>query len=62
MINNFREMLPRPDKRRALLIAVGSMLKCVFVTATFVDVKELHSTEKKCTELKGTLFTQLITR
>ena len=29
-INVFREMLPRLDKRRAALSAVGSVLKCFF--------------------------------
>jgi len=41
-IDDFREMLPHPDKRRAVLSAVGSMLKWVFGTATLVDVEELH--------------------
>jgi len=43
-INAFREMLPRVDKRRAVLSAVGSMLKCFFGTATLLDVEELHKT------------------
>jgi len=30
VINTFREMLPRLDNRRAILSAVGSMLKCFF--------------------------------
>jgi hypothetical protein len=33
-IDAFREMLPRLDKRRAALSAVGSMLKWAFGTAT----------------------------
>jgi hypothetical protein len=36
--NYFREILPRPDKRRDVFSAVGSMLKWVFGTAALVDV------------------------
>jgi len=35
-------MLPRLDKRRAVLSAVGSMLMWIFGTATLRDVEELH--------------------
>jgi hypothetical protein len=38
-INAFREMFPRLNKIRAVLSAVNSMLKCFFVTATFLDVE-----------------------
>jgi hypothetical protein len=40
--NNFREMLPRLDTRRAVLSAVGSMLKWFFGTATLLDVEDLQ--------------------
>jgi len=46
-INDFREMLPLPDKRRAVLSAVGSMLKWVFGTAILVDVEELRTMVKE---------------
>ena len=35
-INAFREMLPRLDKRRTVLSAVGSVLKWFFGTATLL--------------------------
>jgi len=45
-INAFREMLHRLDKRRAVLIAVCSVLKWFFFgTATLLDVEELHKTD-----------------
>ena len=40
-------MLPRLDKRRAVLSAVGSVLKRFFGTATLLDVEELHKTVDK---------------
>jgi hypothetical protein len=43
-ITAFREMLPRLDSRRAVLSAVGSVLKWFFGTATLLDVEELHKT------------------
>jgi hypothetical protein len=46
-INDFREISPSPDKRCAVLSAVGSMLKWVFGTATLVGVEELHRTVDK---------------
>jgi hypothetical protein len=55
-INDFREILPRPDKRRAVLSAVGSMLKWVFGTATLVDVEELHRTVDKMQRTEGNII------
>jgi hypothetical protein len=55
-INDFREMLPRPDKRCAVLSAVGSMLKWVFGTATLVDVEELHTTVDKMHRTEGNII------
>lgn len=52
-INAFREMLPRLDKRRAVLGAVGSMLKWAFGTATLLDVEELHKTVDKMHRTEG---------
>jgi hypothetical protein len=45
-IHAFREMLPRLDKRCAVLSAVGSMLKWVFGTATLLDAEKLHEKVK----------------
>ena len=55
-INDFREMLPRPDKRCAVLSAAGSMLKWVFGTATLVDVEELHRTVDKMHRTEGNII------
>jgi len=41
-IIGFRKILPRLDNRRAVLSAVGSVLKWVFGTATLLDVDRLH--------------------
>jgi gas vesicle protein len=41
-IKAFREMLPRLDKRRYVLSAVGSMLKWFFGTNTVLGVEKLH--------------------
>jgi hypothetical protein len=43
-IDVYKEMLPRLDKRCAVLCAVGSMLKWAFGTATLLDVEALHET------------------
>jgi tetrahydromethanopterin S-methyltransferase subunit B len=43
-ITAFREMLPRLDSRRAVLSAVGSVLKWFFGTAVLLDVEKLHET------------------
>jgi hypothetical protein len=55
-INDFREMLPRPDKRRAVLRAVGSMLKWFSGTATLKDVEELHRTVDKMHRTEGNII------
>jgi len=52
-INAFREMLPRLDKRRVVLIAVGSLLKWLFGTATLLEVEELHKTIDKMHRTEG---------
>ena len=48
-------MLPRPHKRRAVLSAVGCILKWVFGTATLVDVEELHRTVDKMHRTEGNI-------
>jgi hypothetical protein len=55
-INAFREMLPRLDKRCAVLSAAGSMLKWAFVTATLLDVEELHKTVDKMHRTEGDII------
>jgi len=40
-------MLSRPDKRRAVLSAVGSVLKWFFGKVTLLDVEEIHKTVDK---------------
>jgi hypothetical protein len=52
-ISVFREMLPRLNKRRALLSAVGSVLKWGFGTARMLDVEELHKTVDKMHRTEG---------
>jgi len=52
-INAFREMFPRLDKSRAVLSAVGSMLKWFFGTATLFDVEELHNTVDRMHRTEG---------
>jgi hypothetical protein len=54
-LNDFREILSRPDKRRAVLSAVGSMFKWVFRTATLVYVEELHRTIDKMHRTEGNI-------
>ena len=49
-------MLPRLDKRRAVLIAVGSMLKWFFGMATLLGVKELHKTVDKMHRTEGDII------
>jgi len=49
----FREMLPRLDKRRAIMSAVGSVLKWAFGAATLFDVEELHKTVDKMHRTEG---------
>jgi len=49
-------MLPCPDKRRAVLSAVGCILKWVFGTATLVDVEELHRTVDKMHRTEGNII------
>jgi len=49
----FREMLPRLDKRRAIMSAVGSGLKWVFGRANLLDVEELHKTVDKMHRTEG---------
>jgi hypothetical protein len=51
-ISAFREML-RLNKRRALLSAVGSVLKWGFGTATMLDVEELHKTVDEMHRTEG---------
>jgi hypothetical protein len=53
---NYFEILPGPDKRRAVLSAVGSMLKWVFGTATLVDVEELHRIVNKMHRTEGNII------
>ena len=55
-INAFREMLPRLDKRHAVLSAVGSMLKWFFGTATLLHVEELHKTVDKMYRTQGDII------
>jgi DNA gyrase/topoisomerase IV subunit A len=55
-INDFKEMLPRPDKRRAVLSAVGSMLKWGFGTTTLVDVEKLHRSVDKMHRTEGNII------
>jgi len=55
-LNNFRKMLPCPDKRRGVLSAVGSTLKWVFGTAKLVDVEELHRTVDKMHRTEGNII------
>jgi len=52
-INAFREMLPRLDNRRAVLSAVGSVLKWFFGMATSLDVEELHKRVDKMHRTEG---------
>jgi len=47
------EMLPRLDKRRAVLSAVGSVLKWFFGTATVLDIEELQKTVDKMYRTEG---------
>jgi tRNA splicing ligase len=42
-INDFYQILPRPDPRRGLINLGGNILKSIFGTATVSDVHELHS-------------------
>jgi hypothetical protein len=55
-INAFREMLPRLNKRRAVLGAVGSVLKWFFGTATLLDLEELHKPVDKMHRTEGDIF------
>jgi hypothetical protein len=55
-IDAFREMLPRLDKRHAVLSAVGSLLKWVFGTATLLEVEELHGTVDKMHRTEGDII------
>jgi len=55
-INAFRVMLPRLDKRRTVLSAVGSVLKWFFGTATLLDVEELHMTVDKIHRTEGDII------
>jgi hypothetical protein len=43
-VEAFREILPRPDKKRAVLSTVGSVLKWAFGTATLGDIGSIHET------------------
>jgi len=52
-INAFIEMLPRLDKRRSVLSAVGSVLKWFFRTATVLGVEELHKIVDKMHRREG---------
>jgi len=55
-IHSFREMLPRLDKRRAVLSAVGSMFKWAFGTTTLLDVEELNETVDKVHRNEGDII------
>jgi hypothetical protein len=55
-INAFREMLPRLDKRSAVLSTVGSVLKWAFGTATLSDVQGLHETVDKMHRTEGDII------
>ena len=55
-IDAFREMLPRLDKRFAVLSAVGSMLKLAFGTATLLDVETLHETVDEMHRTEGNII------
>jgi hypothetical protein len=46
-------MLPCLDNRRAVLSAVGSMLKWFFGTATLLYIEELHKTVDKMQRTEG---------
>jgi hypothetical protein len=55
-IDTFREMLPCLDKRRAVLSAVGSMLKWAFGTATLLDVEVLHESVDEMHRTEGDII------
>jgi hypothetical protein len=55
-INAFREMLPRLDKRCAVLSAVGSVLKWAFSTATLLHVQELYEIVDKMHRTEGDII------
>jgi hypothetical protein len=42
-LNDFYQILHRPDARRGLLNLGGNILKTIFGTATVSDIHELHS-------------------
>ena len=46
-------MLSHPDKRHAMLSAVGSVLKWFFGTVTLLDVEEVHKTVDKMHRTEG---------
>jgi len=46
-------MLSHPDKRHAMLSAVGSVLKWFFGTVTLLDVEEIHKTVDKMHRTEG---------
>ena len=41
-LSDFRQVLPRLDRRRGLVIFGGSILKTLFGTATIADISQLH--------------------
>jgi type II secretory pathway component PulK len=43
-LNDFYQILPRPDPRRGLLNLDGNILRTIFGTATVSDVHELQCT------------------